>query len=186
MQLEEITLALFAACNSVRVLAYVPQIHKAAMDENGASAISRTTWSLFLVAHVSTIAYALVNRSDPWLALCFAGNALCCVVILAIAWWKEPVGRITGARPGFNSIPRNARAVPARKARRSAGARRVSRLLTRGPLAMKDVTGFRGAYRKLDRFRHGLTVLACRKFTTASSQRRDAINIKGIRNRGAL
>lgn len=89
MQLEEITLALFAACNSVRVLAYLPQIHKAAMDENGASAISRTTWSLFLVAHVSTIAYALVNRSDPWLALCFAGNALCCVVILAIAWWKD-------------------------------------------------------------------------------------------------
>jgi hypothetical protein len=89
MQLEEITLALFAACNSVRVLAYLPQIHKAAMDENGASAISRTTWWLFLVAHVSTIAYALVNRSDPWLALCFTGNALCCVVILAIAWWKR-------------------------------------------------------------------------------------------------
>lgn len=89
MQLEEITLALFAACNSVRVLAYLPQIHKAAVDTNGASAISRTTWSLFLVAHVSTIAYALVNRSDPWLALCFTGNALCCVVILAIAWWKD-------------------------------------------------------------------------------------------------
>jgi len=88
MQLEEITLALFAVSNSVRVLAYVPQIHKAAIDKNGASAISRMTWSLFLVAHVSTIAYALVNRSDPWLALCFAGNALCCVVILAIAWWK--------------------------------------------------------------------------------------------------
>jgi tryptophan-rich sensory protein len=88
MQLEEITLALFAACNSARVLAYLPQIHKVAIDRNGASAISRTTWSMFLVAHVSTIAYALVNRSDPWLALCFAGNALCCVVILAIAWWK--------------------------------------------------------------------------------------------------
>ena len=102
MQLEEITLALFAACNSVRVLAYLPQMHKAAMDENGASAISRTTWSLFLVAHVSTIAYALVNRSDPWLALCFAGNALCCVVILAIAWWKRR-DRASPAR-GLRSI----------------------------------------------------------------------------------
>jgi hypothetical protein len=88
MQLEEITFALFAACNWLRVLAYVPQIRKAATDKNGASAISCTTWSLFLVAHASTIAYALVNRSDPWLALCFAGNAMCCVVILAIAWWK--------------------------------------------------------------------------------------------------
>lgn len=88
MPLEEITFALFAACNSLRVLAYVPQIHKAAADQNGASAISRTTWSLFLLAHASTIAYALVNRSDLWLAFCFAGNALCCAVILAIAWWK--------------------------------------------------------------------------------------------------
>ena len=40
MSLEEITLALFAACNSVRVVAYVPQILKAAADQNGASAIS--------------------------------------------------------------------------------------------------------------------------------------------------
>jgi hypothetical protein len=103
MSLEDITLALFAACNSLRVLAYVPQIHKAAIDKNGASAISRTTWSLFLVAHVSTIAYALVNRSDPWLALCFAGNALCCVVILAIAWWKDR-GRASPVR-GLHPMP---------------------------------------------------------------------------------
>lgn len=88
MQLEEITLAAFAASNTLRVLAYLPQIHKAVVDENGASAISRTTWSLFLVAHLSTIAYALVNRSDPWLAACFTANALCCLTILAIAWWR--------------------------------------------------------------------------------------------------
>jgi hypothetical protein len=88
MQLEEMTLALFAACNGVRLLAYLPQVYKAATDKNGASAISRTTWSLFLVAHLSTIAYALVNRSDPWLALCFTGNALCCLVIVAVAWRK--------------------------------------------------------------------------------------------------
>ena len=37
MSLEEITLALFAACNSIRVVAYVPQIFKAANDKNGAS-----------------------------------------------------------------------------------------------------------------------------------------------------
>ena len=32
MPLEEITLALFAACNSIRVVAYLPQLHKAATD----------------------------------------------------------------------------------------------------------------------------------------------------------
>jgi hypothetical protein len=88
MQMEEMTLALFAACNSLRIFAYLPQIHKAATDSNGASAISYTTWSLFLLAHLSTVAYALVNKGDVWLAACFAGNAACCMAILVIAHWK--------------------------------------------------------------------------------------------------
>ena len=82
-------MALFAACNSLRVIAYIPQIIKAANDENGASAISITTWGLFLVAHVSTIAYALVNRDDWGLASCFIVNALCCIAILGVACWKR-------------------------------------------------------------------------------------------------
>ena len=62
MLLEELTFAAFAACNSVRVIAYLPQIYKAATDRNGASAISCLTWSLFLFANISTTAYALINR----------------------------------------------------------------------------------------------------------------------------
>ncbi|HWE20673.1 MAG TPA: hypothetical protein VG758_26435 [Hyphomicrobiaceae bacterium] len=89
MSLEEITLTLFAACNSFRVAAYVPQILKAASDKNGASSISFMTWFLFLLAHLSTVAYALVNRSDRGLAAGFAINAMCCVAILAIAYWKR-------------------------------------------------------------------------------------------------
>src|SRR5262245_43449677 len=89
MQLEEITLALFAACNSFRVVAYVPQILRAANDTNGASSISFMTWFLFLLAHLSTVAYAVINRSDWGLAACFAGNAICCVAILAVAYWKR-------------------------------------------------------------------------------------------------
>jgi uncharacterized protein with PQ loop repeat len=89
MPLEEITLLLFAACNSVRVVAYVPQILKAATDKNGASSISFMTWSLFLFAHLSTVAYAIINRSDWGLASCFAINAVCCVAILVIAYRKR-------------------------------------------------------------------------------------------------
>ena len=89
MPLEEITLALFAACNTIRVVAYIPQIFKAATNKNGASSISCTTWTLFLIANVSTVAYALVNRSDWALAVCFAINAVCCVAILVIAYWKR-------------------------------------------------------------------------------------------------
>jgi uncharacterized protein with PQ loop repeat len=89
MRLEDMTLMLFAVCNFVRIFAYLPQIYKAATDRNGASAISYTTWSLFLIANLSTIAYAVVNRADWWLAISFACNALCCAAILAVAYWKS-------------------------------------------------------------------------------------------------
>ena len=89
MQLEDLTIALFAACNVIRVVAYLPQIHKAAKDRNGASSVSCTTWLLFLLGHLSTVAYALVNRSDWVLAACFASNAACCIAILAVVIWKR-------------------------------------------------------------------------------------------------
>ena len=89
MSLEEITLGAFAACNSLRIFAYIPQMHKAASDKNGASAISYTTWSLFLLAHLSTVAYALVNQAEWWLAACFALNAACCIAIVAIVYGKR-------------------------------------------------------------------------------------------------
>ena len=89
MQLEDITFAMFAACNAIRLVAYLPQIHKAAKDLNGASSVSCTTWTLFLLGHLSTVAYALVNRSDWVLAACFASNAVCCIAILAVVNWKR-------------------------------------------------------------------------------------------------
>ena len=89
MPLEQITLALFGVCNSIRVVAYIPQIFRAASDKNGASSISLLTWFLFLLAHLSTVCYALINRSDWELAICFAINAICCTAILVTAYWKR-------------------------------------------------------------------------------------------------
>jgi hypothetical protein len=89
LSLDSITLAAFSAANGMRLVAYIPQIRKAARDLNGASAISYTTWSLFLMANISTVAYAIVNRGDVGLALCFAGNAVCCLAILGVAFWKR-------------------------------------------------------------------------------------------------
>jgi hypothetical protein len=43
MTIEDITLTAFTLCNSFRVLAYVPQIIKAATDRSGAQAISCAT-----------------------------------------------------------------------------------------------------------------------------------------------
>jgi len=87
--LADITLAVFTFFNSLRFLAYVPQIAKAIKDESGAEAISFGTWALFLASHASTMAYAIENQGDWTMASLFLGNALGCGAILLIAAWKR-------------------------------------------------------------------------------------------------
>jgi len=89
MTFADITLAAFTICNSVRVVAYVPQITKAATDQDGAQAISFTTWGLFLVSNASAVAYALVNMADWMLASMFLANAIGCAAIILIGAWKR-------------------------------------------------------------------------------------------------
>jgi hypothetical protein len=89
MTIADITLTAFTLCNSLRVVAYVPQIARAARDRSGAQAISFATWGLFLVSHASAAAYALVNNSDWTMASVFLGNAVGCGVIVLITAWKR-------------------------------------------------------------------------------------------------
>ncbi len=91
MTSAEIALAVFAICNSIRVFAYVPQIVAVARDQRGASAISYTTWGLFAVSHLSTVAYALLVISDWRMAAVFVANTLCCLAILGLTVWKRAV-----------------------------------------------------------------------------------------------
>jgi len=79
----------FTVMNTLRIVAYVPQMFKAAQDANGASAISYATWTLFLISHLTTIAYALVGLGDLVMALVFAANALACLAIISITWVKR-------------------------------------------------------------------------------------------------
>jgi hypothetical protein len=89
MTIADFTLAAFTLCNSFRVLAYVPQIVRAATDRSGAQAVSCATWGLFLVSHASAAAYALVNKADWTMASVFIGNAIGCGTILLIAACKR-------------------------------------------------------------------------------------------------
>jgi hypothetical protein len=89
MTATEAALLLFTACNSLRVLAYVPQIVRIAHDRDGAAAISCMTWALFAVSHLSTVAYAALVLRDPTIALVFAGNTLACLAILGLTWVKR-------------------------------------------------------------------------------------------------
>lgn len=79
----------FTFVNSLRILAYVPQMLTAAKDVNGASGISYTTWTLFLISHLTTIAYAIVCLGDLVMALIFLGNALACLAVIAITFIKR-------------------------------------------------------------------------------------------------
>ncbi len=85
----DVTLVVFTLCNSLRVLAYLPQISRAAKDSRGAEAISFLTWSLFLFSNISAVAYALVNARDWTMAAMFTGNAVGCALILLVAAWKR-------------------------------------------------------------------------------------------------
>jgi hypothetical protein len=89
MTVAEITFAAFTFCNSVRVVAYVPQIAKAATDQSGAQAISFTTWGLFLASNATAVAYALVNKADWIMASVFLANGIGCSAIILIAAWKR-------------------------------------------------------------------------------------------------
>jgi hypothetical protein len=79
----------FTVINSLRILAYVPQMLVAAKDTHGASGISYATWTLFLVSHLTTISYAIVCVGDSVMALIFLGNALACLAVVAITFFKR-------------------------------------------------------------------------------------------------
>jgi uncharacterized protein with PQ loop repeat len=82
-------LIVFTACNTIRVFAYLPQIVKISHDTRGAAAISYTTWGLFGVSHLSTVAYAVLVVDDWRMAAVFAANAVCCAIIVGLTAWKR-------------------------------------------------------------------------------------------------
>jgi hypothetical protein len=112
MTIADITLAVFTFCNSLRFLAYVPQIAKAIRDRSGAEAISVGTWGLFLASHASATAYAVENQGDWTMASMFLGNALGCGAILLIVAWKRVRYRRRGAEEALEGRERLGQAPP--------------------------------------------------------------------------
>jgi uncharacterized protein YjiS (DUF1127 family) len=87
----------FAACNSARVLAYIPQIVSIARDQNGCPGVSCLTWAGFAAANFSTLAYALVKSA--WImAAVFGVNAVFCLAIVTLTAWRriQSGGGVTG------------------------------------------------------------------------------------------
>ena len=99
---SEGALLLFTACNTLRVLAYVPQIVRIAQDTHGAQAISYTTWGLFALSHMSTVVYALATVENITMAVVFGVNALACCTILGLTALKR---RSSARQAVANPVP---------------------------------------------------------------------------------
>lgn len=95
----DVALAVFTICNTLRVFAYLPQIVKISRDTQGANAISYTTWALFGLSHLSTMAYAIWVVNDWRMAAVFAANTLCCITILGLTAWKRALFRASQKVP---------------------------------------------------------------------------------------
>jgi len=89
MTLEELTLAMFAVCNSLRVVGFIPQMVCTLRDQTGGESTSVASWLIFLTSHVSVAAYAFVNLHDTVLAAMFLVNAFCCLLIACATLWKR-------------------------------------------------------------------------------------------------
>lgn len=88
---------LFVVTNSFRLLAYLPQILAALKCPNGASAISRVTWSYFALAHLTGHFYSRLVLHDHKMSLVLLGNFLACSTLVVIVTWKRMRHRATTA-----------------------------------------------------------------------------------------
>jgi hypothetical protein len=86
---SNVTLLLFTAFSGLRVFSYVPQIRKVARDTNGASAISYSTWAMWIGANTTTALYAAINLGDIYLACVSALYAGCCLVVIVVTMLKR-------------------------------------------------------------------------------------------------
>ena len=101
MELSQATLLAFTVCTSLRIFSYGPQIAKVAVDANGATAISYSTWALWTAANVATALYAAVNLGDFYLAVVSVLYASCCLVVIVLTIYKRRRVR-TGTHPGHD------------------------------------------------------------------------------------
>lgn len=88
MTAVDISLIAFAACNALRITAYFPQMFTLARTPGAACAFCHATWALFAAANLSTAVYAGAVLGDAMLGFVHAFSALCCGVLIGLAWWR--------------------------------------------------------------------------------------------------
>ena len=90
---------LFVVTNAFRLFAYLPQILAALRCQNGATAVSRATWSYFAVAHLTGHVYSRKVLHDARMASVLLGKFVACTALVGIVTWKKARHRATAAAP---------------------------------------------------------------------------------------
>lgn len=89
MNSADISLVAFAACNALRIAAYLPQMVKLARSPAAAHAFCFATWALFTAANLSTAMYAAIVLGDGLLVFVHVLCAACCCLLMGLAWWRR-------------------------------------------------------------------------------------------------
>ncbi len=89
MTLTDATFTAFTFFNALQIFSYIPQIVAVARDRNGATAISYSSWIIWLTGAAATVAYAMINIWDVWLALVNAIHAVCCLIVILLTAFKR-------------------------------------------------------------------------------------------------
>jgi len=83
LMLQWIT-GVYAVCNVVRLVFYVPQLIAVMRDPAGACAISLSTWTFWSFSHAVTTVYCGAVVNDLLLAAMMLGNTLGSCAIVAL------------------------------------------------------------------------------------------------------
>jgi hypothetical protein len=94
MTMADFSFWLFTVSNGLRIVSYLPQIYRIAIDPFGASSIAYSTWFLWAVASAASALYAACNVFDPLLASTNAMNALCCLAVIVLTVCKRRLFRL--------------------------------------------------------------------------------------------
>lgn len=80
---------IYAVCNVVRLLFYVPQLLAVVRDPLGACAISLSTWTFWTFSHAVTTVYCGMVVCDPLLAAMMLGNTVGSLAVVVLTARKR-------------------------------------------------------------------------------------------------